>query len=572
MTCNDTLLVQEMQKSPDAPKDKALLDHLATCMRCQQRMSELAASDDWWSEASNMLIDDGDNGPETQSILVALDTNGSNVSIGDASIEGDWSVDCDPVSLEFLGTPSHPEMLGRLGRYEVERLIGAGGMGIVLKAFDTELHRVVAIKVLAPHLAHSGAARRRFAREAQAAAAVVQDNVVPIHNVETDEDVPYLVMQYVPGASLQSRVDQNGPLTVDETLRIGAQIAEGLSAAHQQGLIHRDVKPANILLEQDVDRVLISDFGLARAVDDASLTRSGIVAGTPHYMSPEQSRGVGIDCRSDLFGLGSVLYFMLTGRPPFRADGAMAVLNRICHDSHRPVCQINDGVPHEVSRLVDRLLEKDPERRIPTAESASRELTGLLTKWRSPGGRRLMHRSGWWTSLRRIPVKRVGTLSLATVLLVFLVAFGLFRLVTSNRRQQTPTATTLPSSSEAGTVDVHAENALGQTTEFTPETPVETEFDPAMPPEADERQHPEFNISRIPDTELASMNADELHWMTWPEFTLEIETTANQIHALEQAWQLHPSPPNNEDEWLNELRMLNHDTKRRIDSEFLNGD
>ena len=148
-------------------------------------------------------------------------------------------------------------MLGRIGRYDIERLVGAGGMGVVLKGFDTELHRVVAIKVQLPQLATSAAARRRFAREAQAAAAVVHEHVIPIYNVETEGDLPYLVMQFVPGHSLQTRVDEHGPLAIKEVLRLARQAASGLAAAHAQGVVHRDVKPANILLEESVDRVLL---------------------------------------------------------------------------------------------------------------------------------------------------------------------------------------------------------------------------------------------------------------------------------------------------------------------------
>ncbi len=174
----------------------------------------------------------------------------------------DTPIDCERVSLDFLEAPSHPELLGRIGRYEIERVLGTGGMGVVLRAFDTDLHRVVAIKVLASHLANNSSARRRFAREAQAAAAVVHPNVVPIYNVESDAKTPYIVMHYVAGKSLQRRVDVGGPLPIVEALRIAQQTAAGLSAAHAQGLVHRDVKPANILLEEQIDRVLLSDFGL----------------------------------------------------------------------------------------------------------------------------------------------------------------------------------------------------------------------------------------------------------------------------------------------------------------------
>src|SRR5829696_5304123 len=150
----------------------------------------------------------------------------------------------DPDSLDFLGPPARPGALGRLGHYEVLEVAGRGGMGLVLRAFDEKLHRVVAIKVLAPLLAGSSAARQRFVREARAAAAVTHDHVVGIHAVEDDGPVPYLVMQFVEGRTLQQKLDRDGPLPLAEVLRIGLQVAEGLAAAHRHGLIHRDIKPA----------------------------------------------------------------------------------------------------------------------------------------------------------------------------------------------------------------------------------------------------------------------------------------------------------------------------------------
>ena len=158
-------------------------------------------------------------------------------------------------------------------------------MSIVFKGFDSALNRYVAIKVMSPHLATSESARQRFAREAQAAAAVVHDNVIAIHHVRGDAELPYLVMPYERGNSLQKRLDERGPLELAEILRIGMQSAAGLAAAHVQGLVHRDVKPGNILLTENVERVKLTDFGLARAVDDASLTRTGMIAGTPQYLS-----------------------------------------------------------------------------------------------------------------------------------------------------------------------------------------------------------------------------------------------------------------------------------------------
>ena len=268
-----------------------------------------------------------------------------------------WS---DSMVRQILAPPSHPEMLGRLGRYEVERLIGVGGMGVVFKAFDTELNRPVAIKVLAPHLTGNGAARQRFAREARAAAAVVHEHAVAIHNVESDGVAPFLVMQFVAGESLQQPLDREGPLDICEILRIDLQTASGLAAAHAQGLVHRDVKPSNILLEQGIERALPTDFGLARANDDASLTHTGYHPGTPQYMSPEQARGETIDARSDLSSLGSVLYTMCTGRTPFRAETNYGILRRITDNEPRAIQETNPAVPEWLVALVARLHAKSP--------------------------------------------------------------------------------------------------------------------------------------------------------------------------------------------------------------------
>ena len=222
--------------------------------------------------------------------------------------------------LTVLDPPTDSSCIGSLGPYQILEVIGRGGMGLVLKGLDPVLRRVVAIKVLVPELSYLGSARLRFAREARAAASVAHEHVVAIHAVDSAKGLPYLVMQYVAGKSLQQRIERSGPLAVQEILRIGMQTASGLAAAHAQGLVHRDIKPANILLENGIERVKITDFGLARAADDASLSQSGVAAGTPHYMSPEQARCEPIDHRADLFGLGGVMYAMCTGHPPFRGE------------------------------------------------------------------------------------------------------------------------------------------------------------------------------------------------------------------------------------------------------------
>src|SRR5262245_41977453 len=214
----------------------------------------------------------------------------------------------DDEPLAFLAPPTRSDAIGRIGHYEVLQVLGRGGFGIGFRAFDEMLQRVVALKVMAPQLAATSPARKRFLREARSSAQVRHENVVQVYEV-AEQPLPYLAMEFIPGETLQQRLDRTGPLEVTEVIQIGLQVAEGLASAHAQGLIHRDIKPANILIEAGPRRrVKISDFGLARAADDASVSQSGIVAGTPMYMAPEQARGESLDHRADLFSLGSVLY------------------------------------------------------------------------------------------------------------------------------------------------------------------------------------------------------------------------------------------------------------------------
>jgi WD40 repeat protein len=274
--------------------------------------------------------------------------------------------------------------MGRFGKYEVEQVIGRGGMGVVLRALDPELNRLVAIKVIAPQFAASGSMRRRFKREAKAVGAICHDHVVTIHEVDTSGPLPYLVMQYVPGPSLQERLDRSGPLELREILRIGAQAASGLAAAHAHGLIHRDVKPANILLEDDMERVKLTDFGLARTMDDVRITQSAVLAGTPQYMAPEQARGELLDARADLFSLGCVLYAMCVGRPPFRAAAPLAVMKQVCEEKPRSIREQNPNIPKWLEAIVMKLLEKDPAARFQSAAEVSDLLGRCLAHVQQP--------------------------------------------------------------------------------------------------------------------------------------------------------------------------------------------
>jgi uncharacterized protein (TIGR03067 family) len=291
-----------------------------------------------------------------------------------ATIASDGTVPPEDEELEFLAPPGRPDSLGRLGHYEVLEVLGRGGFGIVFRAFDDVLQRVVAVKVLAEQFAATSPARKRFTREARSSAQVRHENVVQVHAVE-DGPRPYLVMEFIPGETLQQRLDRTGPIDVPEVLRVGRQVAEGLAAAHAVGLIHRDIKPGNILIESGPSgRVKLTDFGLARTADDASISQSGVVAGTPMFMAPEQAKGDALDHRADLFSLGSVLYALIAGHPPFRANNVPAVLKRVCEDTPRPLREVIPETPEWLCRIVEKLHAKNPADRFQTA----REVADLL--------------------------------------------------------------------------------------------------------------------------------------------------------------------------------------------------
>jgi serine/threonine protein kinase len=386
--CDERLLLTVLRSELPQEEQERLSAHLAECKLCQKKLSDLAASEDEWSAASDAMKEyslSNEDGMWRGSEVKALGPQR-------------WT---ESLAKQLLSPPRHPEMLGRLGRYEIERLIGAGGMGLVFKAFDHELNRPLAIKMLSPHLGDSGAARQRFAREARAAAAVVHPHVVPIHNVDSDGELPYLVMQYVSGESLQDRIDREGPLELEQILRIGMQVADGLEAAHQQGLVHRDIKPSNILLEDRVERALITDFGLARAGDDASLTRTGFHPGTPHYMSPEQASGKTVDARSDLFSLGSMFYAMSTGRPPFRDESSLSVMRLIAESAPPPMTQSNSRLPEWWVVFVERLMAKSPSERFASASEVKAVLKECLRHFESPASvtvPKVLQRTLWFSS------------------------------------------------------------------------------------------------------------------------------------------------------------------------------
>jgi len=257
--------------------------------------------------------------------------------------------------------------------YELDCEIGRGGMGIVYRAKDRRLKRQVAIKLLPPELAFRSEIKSRFLREAETAAQLSHPNIVPIYTVDEQEGLVFFVMAYVSGDNLAKRLHERGVLTVDETRKILREVADALAYAHDRGVVHRDIKPDNILLEQASGRPLVTDFGIARAMDsegDSRLTATGMAIGTPAYMSPEQAAGEReIDGRSDLYSLGILGYQMLTGEPPFVASSTPAMLVKHISERPIPVEQRRTDVPQDLARTVMMLLEKEPANRFPTASA-----------------------------------------------------------------------------------------------------------------------------------------------------------------------------------------------------------
>ncbi len=364
---DDDVLVASIHGDVDDVLESAVISHLDQCPACCDRLQHLAAD-----PASCERI--------TQSLgRESLATRSTELAEHGTGNLADFAV-------TFLQPSDHPDAIGRLGDYEVLSVIGQGGMGIVLKGFQVELNRPVALKVMSPHLATLAIARQRFMREALATAAIVHPNVMPILSVsESSAQLPFLVMPFVACHSLQQRLDADGPLPMEECLRIGVQVSSALAAAHKQGLVHRDVKPANILLERGIERAMLTDFGLARAADDATVTRSGVIAGTPGYMSPEQARGEPIDARSDLFSFGSVLYAMASGVAPFRGETSYGILRKITDHPHRPLRMLTPSIPAWYETLVDKLLGKDAVDRFDNANQVQLILESCLVHVQQPG-------------------------------------------------------------------------------------------------------------------------------------------------------------------------------------------
>ena len=312
--------------------------------------------------------------------------------------------------IDFLAPAEQPNEIGRLGDYRVLEVLGVGGMGVVFRAEDPKLKRQVALKAMKPAVAASRSAKERFLREAQATASIEHDNIVRIYQVGEDSGVPFIAMEFLRGESLQTCLKREKKLDQRDVLRIGREIAQGLAAAHDRGLIHRDIKPDNVWIEAESGRAKILDFGLVRAAgDDAGLTRTGVVVGTPKYMAPEQAQGQSVDHRCDLFSLGSVLYHLATGKAPFAGGNITATLMAVASEDPQAADEISPEIDPELARLIMRLLSKDPEQRPQSAAEVASAIKHIEARMAAEQSEAAEHSSlAPTTSLPQIATRSVS--------------------------------------------------------------------------------------------------------------------------------------------------------------------
>src|SRR5580704_4176800 len=259
-------------------------------------------------------------------------------------------------------------------RYELNHLIARGGMAMVYRAEDLLLNRPVALKILYPELSADPLFVERFRREAQAAAKLSHPNIVPVFDWGEDTGTYFIVMEFIDGRPLSSILKTAGPLSPERTADVGAHVAAALGYAHKHGVIHRDVKPGNVLIT-DEGQVKVTDFGIARAINtEESLTQTGAVMGTATYFSPEQAEGIGVDARSDLYSLGVVLFEMVTGRPPFMGDTPVAVASKHVRDRPPAPREINPAIPPTFEAIILKAMSKSPDNRYATGDDLRADL------------------------------------------------------------------------------------------------------------------------------------------------------------------------------------------------------
>lgn len=428
----------------DVPQQ--IFEHLRECEVCSDKAESLAKTDtlvDWLRETqidgefvdlANLSMDDRFRDEPNlrqaiESAKTAIGQCGSSETrpIGETlAADDEFSVsDGDLVSsvIRWLGPPVEPGDLGSLDDFRILETLGSGGMGIVFRAVDTTLHRTVALKVMRPDFGATSNAKSRFLREARAMAAVDHENVVEVFRVGQHDGHPYAAMKLLTGQSLRQRFEGAGRLELTELMSLSKQLAAGLAAVHREGLIHRDVKPENIWIEE-TGRIKLLDFGLALADDQLVKTHSGAMVGTPAYMSPEQACSRTVDHRTDLFSLGSVLYRAASGQAAFKGDSVPSILMSVASCNHESLRDLRDDLPEGYCDVIHRLLAADPDDRYADADALLRAFQEIPDRPRdkasesgesetaattSPaphasGGNRGGHRRWWMLAAAALPL------------------------------------------------------------------------------------------------------------------------------------------------------------------------
>ena len=378
---NQELLKRLCDGQLSGQHETRMVAHIDQCTECQIELDLLQASANEWIKYA------ATSSPTTysNSLTTRLDKIKSDRAdlVGSASADSkasrfqDLTPWFDP--MEDAGqTSNQGPIIGRIAEFDLLELIGRGGMGAVFKAFDRKLERLVALKVMAPSLLADPNSSKRFLREARSAAGISHPNAVAVHSVGENRGLPYLVMEFVEGESLHELLQRTPRLPLDASLAIVEQLAKALAAAHKTGVIHRDVKPANVLIESDTKAIKLTDFGLARTAGN-SLTSTGLLMGTPGFLAPEQLTSADVDHRVDLFSLGSVLYLLCAGKVPFDGPSAHAIMTKISQEEPTPIQELEPTLPPAIADLVGQLLQKNPEHR---PESAS-QVAALIGAFRS---------------------------------------------------------------------------------------------------------------------------------------------------------------------------------------------
>lgn len=389
-TCPDRQTLEKLLLGDlPAAERESLAEHLLYCDACVGTAETITVGDDLTEALRTRRVMAADQSAIQEVIERAkqLRATGETVEVDETIVTRALPQPADIESLKheeeitFLAPAEQADELGWLGGYRVLEVLGVGGMGIVFRAEDPQLKRQVALKAMKPAVATSRSAKDRFLREARATAAIEHDNIVHIYQVGEDLGVPFIAMQFLRGESLQDRLVRESRLSPAEVVKIGREMADGLEAAHRQDLVHRDIKPDNIWLEEGSGRVKIVDFGLVRSADsDAGLTQAGMVLGTPRYMAPEQAQGQVVDHRCDLFSLGSVLYRIASGKSPFEGSNITATLIAVAQATPKPVVEIHKEIDPDLAALIMRLLSKDRDARPQTAAEVSQQLADIGRK------------------------------------------------------------------------------------------------------------------------------------------------------------------------------------------------